>query len=348
MSSKLDNVLYQPLLEKKILIEDLTIEEKNSIFQIARNYLYSGFLLNNIIFHKKDSDLLEKLNRLKKNYIKKSLIMMNSLEELSAELSKRKIDNITMKGIALYKGGYYLNNERQFRDIDLLVRREDLHITYEIAKKFGFKYLNSDTKDTSKYYKNFHHLPLMQNQNHVSLEIHHRVTHPIYYKQCPLTKSFFKNKRYINNIFMPSESDMLVHSLYHGIIHHKCSHGPIFLIDILKLTKDNEDSLENVKKTIEELGLIEFYKDIQNLLIKVKLKNTIDDEILFTIKKILNGFNWNNEEINTKLAFNLKNIISTFKSISHNYQINYFSVKFFKILITRAYKIIKSRLLKIE
>ena len=63
-----------------------------------------------------------------------------------------------MKGFALKLAGYYPENSRTFRDIDILVAKKDLKNAYNILKENGFSYYNKDSNDGIKYLWDMHHI----------------------------------------------------------------------------------------------------------------------------------------------------------------------------------------------
>ena len=187
---------------------------------------------------------------------------------------------------------------RQHRDIDLLVKKEDIGRAYKILRKLKFRYDNPETSDNADFLLK-HHLPPMRNEFGILLELHWRITDVNSFKKCPLTDSFFENKKeskFMNGVFIPNLNCLIAHTIYHGIKHHKYNHGPIFLFDLSAIYRFNANKWPENTILIEKLGLqIEFEK-CKKIILATHRVNKFSNEVRDLIKEILSGFDWKIEK----------------------------------------------------
>tara|TARA_B100001248_G_C27394840_1_gene464813 strand:- start:118 stop:1164 length:1047 start_codon:yes stop_codon:yes gene_type:complete len=334
MDRDLEKILFQPLLGRKKYIQNLNTYQVEQLLSVANRFLLSGFLLNYHYFDNSSKFLKNNLIKINKEYLKKLLLIDSKVIELSKLFHKQGIEHVFMKGTALKFGNYYSNNERQYRDIDILVKSEDLMKAYSLAKELKFKYMNSKTSDSVKYFEHSHQLPVMLDENRVPLEIHHRVTSPIFFDNCPLKDSFFKNKVCHGSINIPCDEDLLLHSFYHGIKHdyYSIPKAPIFLFDFINICKKNNNSFFKIQKKMKIIGLDEEYEILDKIYQLSISKKKLDSEVLKYIRKITSNFNWS--ESQRKRKINLHNILYELKHIRYLYQTSFFSFKYISILLS--------------
>ena len=175
---------------------------------------------------------------LNQNYIDRQKLLSTDLMEISSLLNSLNIDSIVLKGMALNAENLYESNTRYCKDIDILVRKDQLSAAYQALKKIGYSYYYSDTQDSSNFVY-MHHLPVLVNENGTTVELHWRITDVALYKDCPATNYFFKYKKksQLKNTFIPSYNCMLIHAIYHGVIHHNLDDKVTLLFDIHVLEK---------------------------------------------------------------------------------------------------------------
>ena len=77
------------------------------------------------------------------------------------------------------------------------------------------------------------------NDKKIVIELHHRVTSPKFYNECPITEAMFRDLKFQGNIQVPSLSCLIAHSHYHGLTHHNLNMGQ-FLFDINEIINTND------------------------------------------------------------------------------------------------------------
>ena len=117
----------------------------------------------------------------------------------------------------------------------------------------------------------------MSNQNKTFVELHHRVTSKRHYEECPITKNILMEKIFHKETFIPSPDALLAHTLYHGLIHHVYSIGPVVLFDIKEIMKKFCLKGHINNKYISMLGLNKEFTNVNEFLIKIKNEDEIKD-----------------------------------------------------------------------
>lgn len=122
----------------------------------------------------KKLDLLNTKNTLLQ---KQALLQAAELQNLAAFLKEHQIPVIFFKGPLLgqqYYGNYTL---RESKDIDILIREQDLEKTYQLLKGKGYDFLDvlwNSPKQKRLYLKYYYHYCLYNPNDFIQLEIHWR------------------------------------------------------------------------------------------------------------------------------------------------------------------------------
>ena len=353
MTSSVKTNFFSYLLKDKTSLSQLNKEEEEEMLRIAQDFLYSGFLIDSLNFDKSNFQLFDALERHNKAFFMNYLIMKKSLAEITKVFNQEKICFVVLKGMALNVERIFLPGIRQHRDIDLLVKKEDIGRAYKILRNLKFKYGNPETSDNADFLLK-HQLPPMRNEFGIILELHHRITKVNSFKKCPLTDSFFEKKKeskIMKGVFIPSLDCLIAHTLYHGIKHHEFNHGPIFLFDLSAIYKFNENRWPKNLVLIEKLGLLLEFKKCKKIISATYRENNLSNDVRDLIKEILSEFNWSSKEEKISLLgfsnkrFTYKELFLRFKKsfalLSNEYQLPKTSLKYWVIFFKKIISFIK-------
>ena len=353
MTSPINANFFSYLLKQKTTLSQLDKEEEEEIWRIAQDFLYSGFLINSLNFNKSNSELLNKLEKHNKAFFLNYLIMKKSLAEIVKEFNQKKISFVVLKGMALNLEKIFLPGIRQHRDIDLLVKKEDIGRAYKILRKLKFKYGNPETSDNANYLLK-HQLPPMRNEFGIILELHHRITNVNLFKKCPLTNSFFEKKKeskLLKGVFIPSLDCLIAHTLYHGIKHHRYTHGPIFLFDLSAIFKFNKNKWPKNLILIEKIGLKLEFEKCKKIISALGKDNKFSNEVRDLINEVLSDFNWSTKDEKISLLgisnkrFSYVELFLRFKRsfalLSYEYQLPKASFKYWFIFFKKLIRFVK-------
>jgi len=338
--TKINNIFCQPLLSEEISIPILSKEEEDYIWEKCKDNLYSGFVNKSIIFNKTNSGLQKKLQKLSKNYQYKLFGMYEDMFEISNKFKKNDIKAVFLKGMALNLADIQSLDQRHCRDIDILVEKNSLSKAYELLKTLGFSYLDKDCEDESSYLQPMHHLPPLSNSKGTTIELHHRVTSPQAYEECPLTHLFFKNIQIVKGINIPSPTNLILHAIYHGVVHNSLGDGLIFLIDLKKIINkygmpiniQKAHKFLNIDKNllvkINEIVLEESNEHAKSEEVQILIEAFFKSNILFCKER--------KKRISKKYS-----AVQRLKIISYQYQTSFFSLKFLRMTIKKFFNLVK-------
>ena len=288
-------------------------KELNYFYEASKQYHLIGFLAS---IHKLSNDVkFKKFADFRRVLVAKNLIMTNDLNLISNKFCKERINFCILKGAALNKANIYEPGIRFFRDIDILVDKDDLEKAFNSLNKIGFKYKKKFCKNSCDILGKKHHLPVMSNENETFVELHHRVTLENIFIDCPITKNILKDKVFMNKTYVPNQHGFLAHALYHGFKHQKETIGPIALFDIQAISKKYKLNLDHQNSYIESLKMEKKMKEIKNFFDYVESENSYND-ICERLDDIQENIGLNNVVQNQIHIFDIKKII---KRLSSNF-----------------------------
>ena len=338
--TKINNIFCQPLLSNAISIPTLSKEEEDYIWKKCKDNLYSGFINKSIIFDKKNLGLQKKLQKLSDNYQYKLFGMYEDVFEISNKFKENDIKAVFLKGMALNLAEIQSSDQRHCRDIDILVEKSSLSKAYEFLKTLGFSYLDKNCEDESSFLQPMHHLPPLSNSKGTIIELHHRVTSPQAYEECPLTHIFFKDLQIVKGINIPSPTNLKLHAIYHGVVHNSLGDGLIFLIDLKKITNKYgmPIDLENVHNllNIDRNSL----NKINQIMIEASNENAKSDEVQNLIESFFESNIFFCKVRKDKLIKKIS-AIQKLNFIRFQYQVSFFSMKFLRMTIKKFFNLVK-------
>ena len=270
--------------------------------------------------------------------------MYADMYKISDKFMENDIKAIFMKGMALNLADIYEPGQRHCRDIDILVEKSMLNEAYTILKSLGFSYINKECEDDSSFLGPMHHLPPLTNEKGIVIELHHRVTSPQAYKECPLTEIFLENFQVIKGVNIPSKQNLILHAIYHGVIHNSLGDGLIFLIDLKKIINKYNISLD--VESAEKLLKIErtTLQKVDEILLLISRENAKPEEVVYLIESFFESKALFCNERKQKISQNLS-IVKRLDLIRYQYQINYLSFKFFETAFQRLITLVKRKYL---
>ena len=271
----MDGLIFNYLKNQKISADNLTDEEISNLISLSKKFNLIGFIAST--YKLNGNPLHEELKSIRKLLIAKNLMMMRDLNLICTNFNKKKINYCILKGPALNLAEVYDPGIRFFRDLDILVAKEDLELAFKTLNTLGFRYMNKLAKNSCDFLGDHHHLPILLNQNGTFIELHHRATSPRHFRDCPITENILKEKILLKKIFIPNPSALIGHALYHGLNLHRHSIGPVILFDIKKImNKYNLEQLAN-NKYVSLLNLEDELIKVNELFSDIENKNKIND-----------------------------------------------------------------------
>jgi len=111
-----------------------------------------------------------------RNQVIRSLQYTSVLEALVRELRKMGLECIALKGPSLAQSLYGDVTKRQYRDLDILIKRSEIKLAVEAAKKLGFSQYypkpGLSTKKLNLYFRSRKEIGMINGRNGIIIEIH--------------------------------------------------------------------------------------------------------------------------------------------------------------------------------
>ncbi len=259
----MDEFVFDYLKGNKKKLKSLSDEAVNSLSSLSKKYQLIGFISS--VYKFSNEERSKELNLIRRTSVTKNLMMASDLDMICKKFNKKNINYCVLKGPALVHAGIYKSGIRFFRDLDILVSKEDLDLAFKTLNQLGFNYLNKLSKNNCDVLGNMHHLPVMVNNNCTYLELHHRVTKRSHYLKCPISEDILKDKVFHDGVYIPSTDALIGHALYHGILHHENTIGPITLFDLKEITRKYRIDLALKNRYVNYLNLEDELRKINNL-----------------------------------------------------------------------------------
>ena len=339
-------IFINPLYSKKIDLEHINEQIYQEVLDLSNWFCIPSYVLNNIIYNDDSSNVL--IEGLKKQFQisnLKNLLNKREFIRVAEIYNKHAVDYVFLKGTAinLLDGEY----TRHSRDIDILVKREFLSKAYSLLKEIGYRYINPWVSDNVKHTSKTNHLPVLVNDDGVLIELHHRVTNPWHYEDCPLTESMLSNplikeKKGVE-IKISDLNHLIAHITYHAARHHHFNMGPVFLYDIKYLRSMLNDD-KKLKILMKRLELEDVYKKILHY---IDRENTRDEFSIYSESKLKSHQKRNSKKF-IKLISTISGvqelfsiILKRFKYNEDLYQTSKYSPKFYLILLVELKNYLK-------
>ena len=340
--------IFQSLFDKNRELPFLSKQEEEKIYNKISQFFLTGFVLDNVCLKHQYPSLHSKLSTLNQNFLMRKLLMINDLVDIEKEFIKREINYILLKGVAYDRINLYPDNQRHFRDIDILVKENDLRKAVNALSHLGYRNEQPYSLTRLKYIPQSHQMPVLVNKNKSQIDLHFRITRPDIYKSCPLTDQFFMD--YEIHTKTPNMNSLVSHAIYHAFQHHEQSQGPLFIFDILKLINASKEA-EIQLNISNELNLSLEYKMLNELANYANDKESLDHDSYSLLKELSKNFSWekppqrkffifsktheNRENLSFQIIFNKLN------NIKYNYQVDFFSFRFVLILFVEFFNSLK-------
>ena len=176
--------------------------------------IYQGIIKKKLVDYV-PNDLMDFLSNIYTINYERNNAIINQINFIVKIFNKNKIDYVLLKGAAiLFSEIKNHKMERMVGDIDILVKKKDVHRAQNILLENGY-YVNSNNEiNYIENRINYHrHLDKLIHNNYIaSVEIHHRLL--VKNKDYLLKPStFFKSKRCVNDFIIPSKFNMWLHAI---------------------------------------------------------------------------------------------------------------------------------------
>ncbi len=174
-----------------------------------------GRLLSRNLLPRLDDDLQSYLETVAELNRRRNHAAIRQLAEITCALNALGVQPVLLKGAALLLSGVYADPaERVIRDLDILVRPEDLAASVRGLAELGYTPL-----DVSRDYRHHHHLaPLGKADRLLTVELHRQVVPTVYQRRFPAARFIERSSTFFwqgSTVLLPAPDDMFVHNAIH-------------------------------------------------------------------------------------------------------------------------------------
>ena len=252
LSSNLVNFLISLTLEKKEfqsfeVLEDSDFNDlEKALFFNKLEPRFINFLRKNNIKQVNKGVDLKNINKAANIRGLHNLSLLNNASDFLANLNNRKIDYRLLKGSYINTFNKKLSGFRPIKDIDILIRLNDVQTVLDIAFNHGYKFEDEGlNKDNLKFNFDYRYdLPNLKNASGQIIEIHVRFSDVYDYDDCPFIKLAFKEKLlkelYGKKVIFPSPIAQILMAIYSGTKKRYFDSGSLFLSDIKTIQKESK------------------------------------------------------------------------------------------------------------
>lgn len=214
--------------------------------------------LNQICPDQIPSEFMSNLKEFLNNNAKNNLFFMQELIEVVKTLNNHHIESVPYKGPILALQAYGNLSMRQFSDLDLLVKKDDVPFIKEILISKGYKpEFNLNSVQEQNYMNSQRELKLIHETKGISLELHWKFSGVFQNLPPNAEKMFLKNLDIldIGGVQIPkiSPENLILILSIHNASHHWSSLA--WLVDIATLIKNQKIDWSQVLKTSQKLSI---------------------------------------------------------------------------------------------
>lgn len=185
----------------------------------------------------------DRLKASQRRHAMRNLKIYRELVTVTRILNDAGIASIALKGAYLARFAYPDPGLRSMRDLDLLIRPEQVVDAFELLKARGYAAVNDGTPEA--YFAERRHLPPLVSPDGLHVELHHRLIsedHLAFSADFDETLWARSVRREIAGIpigFLCPE-DLLLHLCIHAAHEHRLNVGPLALADVALLVGTHE------------------------------------------------------------------------------------------------------------
>ncbi len=252
------------------LIDQLSLEEESKLLEILIEQrtcvLFYDFIFNNHLGEKFSKKFLSEIKDFSNFFIVNNNEIFRTMFLISKELQLKNIEHVFLKGPLLAEFYYEDHSLRPMRDLDILVKVEDIKPLLDLLESLNFSFLsrkgNKKEIEVSESfsYGRSHQMPTLISPFNTLLEIHHRVTKESDFPTCPLRDNTMKNSKtkLVNGrrINFPKPEDLFIHICEHSVIHHSFNNGFLVASDLSNLIRKGDLDWDYINSNINDRKLM--------------------------------------------------------------------------------------------
>ena len=173
---------------------------------------------------------------------------------IAKKLYEKKITFIPLKGLQLNIDLYKDVAFRPIRDIDLLIKKEDLKQYLSCLYELGFEFKDGEIGIDELAISNYRYdIPVLINRDGIHVETHLRIIDEEF--NSLIFNSTYQKK--IGNVIfnLMSYEDILIHLIFHATTKNGFDNGIVSICDVYRIIADKNINYELLIKKASKLGM---------------------------------------------------------------------------------------------
>lgn len=186
----------------------------------------------------------DQLKASQRKHAMRNLKIYRELVTVTRILEAANIPSIALKGAYLARFSYPDPGLRPMRDLDLLIRPEQVIAAFELLKRHGYQSVHEAGLPEAHFLLNEHLSPLASPEG-IAIELHHRLISDAHSAFSAGLEDALWARNILNEVggnqirFLCAE-DLLLHLCIHATYRHQFNLGPLALTDIAFLVETNQ------------------------------------------------------------------------------------------------------------
>lgn len=218
---------------------------KSKILSDKLSPIFLEYLTKNNLLGFIDKKELDQIASQAQRFQIQNLQIVREVVHLSRLFRKENLNPIFLKGVAIIKE-YKDLSLRPMVDIDILFKKDEIFVAYDILRKNNFRELRFKSlskKELIQFSRNVHHLPELVGNSNITIELHHRITKHHDFEECPIAKGIISDLTKIDffgeKINIPSIEWVITHQLIHFSINSKYNNQLRTFYDLKQIEKNH-------------------------------------------------------------------------------------------------------------
>lgn len=225
----------------------------------------------------------------------RNLKIYRELVSVTRILNDANIPSIALKGAYLARFAYPDPGLRPMRDLDLLIRPEQVIDAFELLKVNGYQHAY-DNGLLETHFTHSEHLPSLLSPDGIAIELHHSLISDVNFGYLSGSEDAFWSRSFLKSIgsaqirFLAPE-DLLLHLCVHATQRHQFNLGPLALTDIVFLLETHRIDWQAFYRTLSYGNWQRFALSLLHLS-KLKVGADIPDEVIVALGKCDSDVAW--------------------------------------------------------
>ncbi len=263
----IEQEILKSIFNKDIdLARKIYLKDKKEITNILKKTRLSNFFLELLDLNEDNKDKLEKI---KNRILHRNIVILDEVKTLSKLFNDEGINYSFIKGASSILSFKELMSRRFTSDIDVLIDINHFKQLHTLLSKQEFNPIFDYTYDYSKSKLN-HSFEKIKLKSGLVVDFHFRITDPLHFKNCPLTKYVLDNSIHLknfHNIRITNETSIYLNALYQIFLKKESDISTGSYVDLVYLKQNVNLNNKVTMDVLKNSFLYEHHKFLEEFLV---------------------------------------------------------------------------------